>query len=290
MHFIKFDKTVCGVNILLNVIDFQSDCPFEFVNDTISADFFQIYFFKKVSGFLKLNDQKIELENNSVIFISKDQHHSWHGDFSSVEGHLLLFQDDFLNHFFSDQYFIFRFLYFYQSDYPLKLLISDDELIDNLTKLSEVKHELVNPKNDSVHLIRSLLYYILIDLNRKYAINNQIKDAITLDNSAYQFRKLVEKYIKTKQRVEDYSDEMKISRVSLNKIVKKQFNITATEFIKSRLLFAVKMELIHSSKTISEIAHEFHFSEANHFSRFFKAKTDKTPIEYREDYQNGIPL
>lgn len=287
MEYIKFDKTVCGVNLLLNVIDFQSECPFEFKSEIQSADFFQMYFIKKANGYLKLNDKIIPLNPNTVIFISQHQKYSWHGNFSEIEGQLLLFQDEFLNNFFSDQYFIFRLLYFYQTKYPLSLALNKTYLKDNLLKLSEIKQELVNPKNDSVHLIRSLLYYILIALNRKYSEANKLKEAITLDNTAYQFRKLVEKYIHTHQRVEDYAEMIKVSRVSLNKAVKEQFNITATEFIKSRLLFAVKMQLIHSSKTVAEIAHEYNFSEANHLSRFFKQKTNNSPIAYRAAYQNG---
>ncbi len=83
---------------------------------------------------------------------------------------------------------------------------------------------------------------------------------------------------------------MKVSRISLNKAVKAQFNVTTTEFIKSRLLFAIKMRLIHSSKTIGEIAHEFNFSEAHHLSRFFKQKTNYSPLTYRLDYQNGTSM
>lgn len=290
MQYLEFNKTICGVNVQLNAIDFQSECPFEVSSETVSADYFQIFFLKKANGFLKLNDQLIKLKPNTVVFISKHQHHSWHVDFSKFEGQLLLFQDDFLNNFFSDQYFIIRLLYFYQTKFPLIMEVDSKYINDNLLKLTEIKHELVNPKSDSVHLIRSLLYYILINLNRSYSEQNNLKEAISLDNTAYQFRKLVEKYIYNHQRVEDYASMMSISRISLNKAVKSQFNVTVTEFIKSRLIFEIKMRLIHTSKTISEIAHEFNFSESNHLSRFFKQKTGNSPIEYRLDYQNGTPL
>lgn len=290
MEFIKFDKTVCGVNLLLNAIDFQSDCPFELNDKTISTDYFQIYFLKKANGYLKLNDDKIELSDNSVVFISKHQHYSWHVEFSKFEGQLLLFQDEFLNDFFSDQFFIFKLLYFYQTEYSLSLNISKGILNDNLEKLVEIKGELMNPKTDSVHLIRSLLYYILISLNRLYSSENSLKNAISINNTAYQFRKLVEENITSLHRVEDYTPNLGISRVSLNKLVKEQFNVTATEFIKQRLLFEIKMKLIHTTMTIAEIARFYNFSEPNHLSRFFKQKTNQTPLGYRLDYQNGIDI
>ena len=78
---------------------------------------------------------------------------------------------------------------------------------------------------------------------------------------------------------------MNLSRISVNNAVKAQFNITATEFIKSRLLFEIKMNLLHTTKTISEIAHQFHFSEANHMSRLFKQRTGLSPKQYRSDHQ-----
>ncbi|WP_139134405.1 helix-turn-helix domain-containing protein, partial [Crocinitomix algicola] len=89
-------------------------------------------------------------------------------------------------------------------------------------------------------------------------------------------------YFHNLQRVDDYADLMNISRISLNKVVKHQFNVTATEFIKSRLLFEVKMNLIHTDKTVAEIANLFNFSEANHLTRFFKQKTGLSPIKFRQ--------
>jgi AraC family transcriptional activator of pobA len=287
MKYIEFNKTLCKVTFLMNVIDLQSDCAIDMTTETQSAAFFQIYFLENVDGYLKLNDDTIELKPNTILFISQDQKYSWHVDPSTFSGRLLVFQEDFLNDFFSDQYFIYRLLFFYQTEHPLFYSVSDDLFTDMQLKLQEIRREILDTKCDSAHLIRSILYYILIKLNRQYAIENNMDTAIAMDNTAYQFRKLVEKHIYTSQRVEDYSSMMNTSRISLNKAVKAQFNMTATDFIKSRLLFEIKMKLLHTSNTISEIAHKFHFSEINHLSRFFKQKTGLTPVEYRLTYQNG---
>lgn len=287
MKYVKFNKTICGVDFLLNVLDINCQGLAEFPSETQSADFFQIFFIKQATGFLKLNDKIIKVQPNTIIFISKYQRHSWHVDFENLEGKILVFQDEFLNAFFSDQYFIFRLLYFYQTQHPLIISVSETYLDENISKLNEIKKELVAPQNDSVHLIRSLLYYTLIALNRHYSTINQLGNAIALDNTAYQFRKLVEQNLHSKQRIEDYTELMNISRISLNKAVKAQFYMTATDFIKSRLLFEIKMQLIHTAKTVAEISYEFEFAEANHLSRFFKQRTGQSPSEYRLAYQNG---
>lgn len=288
MKYIEFNKTLCNVKFLMNVIDMQSDCAADMTSETQTAGFFQIYFIKYADGFLKLNDETISLKPNTIIFISQNQKYSWHLNSRNLEGKLMVFQEDFLNDFFADQYFIYRLLYFFQTEHPLHLAVSESFFNEMLSKLKEIRKEIIQTQCDSAHLIRSVIYYILIVLNRKYAEKNSMKTAIALDNAAYQFRKLVEKNIYTDQRVEDYSTKMNLSRISLNKIVKSQFNVTATDFIKLRLLFEIKMKLIHSTISVSEIAHEFNFSEVQHIHRFFKNKTGQSPLEYRMTYQNGI--
>jgi AraC family transcriptional activator of pobA len=79
----------------------------------------------------------------------------------------------------------------------------------------------------------------------------------------------METHIKEKQRINDYCMLIGISRITLNAAVKKQFNLTATELLKQRLVTEIKNELIYSDKTISEVAYEYGYPEPNHLMRFF---------------------
>src|SRR5690606_34308923 len=98
----------------------------------------------------------------------------------------------------------------------------------------------------SVHIIRSLIYYLLQKLNRVYAEKYQLSLKNQDTNYAFQFKKLIETNIEHKQRISDYTDLMGISRITLNKSVKEQFNLTATDLLKQRLLIEIKDYLIHS--------------------------------------------
>lgn len=138
----------------------------------------------------------------------------------------------------------------------------------------------MHPKSDSGHIIRSLLYYILQKLNREYAEKNQLNLGKENDHYAFQFKRLLEKNIKQKQRVTDYAEMLGITRISLNKAVREQFNVTASHLLKQRLLLEIKNYLFHSKLTVSEIAHELNFSEPNHLMRFFKAQTGMTTGEF----------
>lgn len=288
MKTVKFHKTECGVEVLLNVLhgDMLSERYLE--RDTYNTNFFEILLFKTAKGSLILNQQKINITDNTIIFISPFQKRQWTLEKEGLDFTVLVFQENFLNDFFSDKFFTYRLLYFYQLNYPLNISIEKGELQKALEQLMEIKHELVNSRTDSIHIIRSLTYYLLLKFNRIYADANNLSIDRAENNFAYQFKQLLEIHIRQKQRIDYYADLLNVSRITINTCVKKQFNVTATELLKQRLLFEIKNDLIHSGKTIAEIAYDLHFSEPGHLMRFFKTQTGITSSQFLSDYQNGI--
>lgn len=288
MKTIKFHKTDCGVDFLLNVLPSEEIKENYLTEETFNTDFFEIAFFKSANGSVIINQQKIPIKDNSIVFISPFQKRKWNLDEKGLDFKILAFQEDFLNDFFADKLFTFRLLYFYQLDYSLVLEVNNKSFEKYCEQLTEIKTELIATKADSVHIIRSLLYYLLQKLNRQYAQVNNLSIESSTNNYAFEFKRLLEVHIKEKQRISDYTDLLNISRITLNKAVKTQFNVTATNLLKQRLLFEIKNLLIHSNSTIQEIAYELNFSEPNHLMRFFKSQTGKTTTEFLDSYQNGI--
>ena len=278
MKTIKFHKTECGVDFLLNVL---SEKEVDYTDTgTFDTDYFEILFFKEAKGTLILNQKEIEVKAGSVIFISPFQKRNWRLDPNNLQVTTLVFQEAFLNDFFADKLFTYRLLYFYQLVHPLKMNIDKDEMLKYCSLLTEIKVELLNSETDSVHIIRSLLYYLLQTLNRRYANQHTLSLKKSGNNFAFLFKNLMELHIKEKQRIMDYAEMLGISRISLNKAVKAQFNTTATQLLKQRLLFEIQNLLLHSNKNINEIAYELNFSEPNHLMRFFKTQTSQTPTEF----------
>ncbi|MEN2399390.1 helix-turn-helix domain-containing protein [Flavobacterium sp. MC2016-06] len=288
MKTVKFHKTECGVEVLLNVLhgDMLSERYLE--RGTYNTDFFEILLFKTAKGSLILNQQKINITDNTIVFISPFQKRQWALEKEGLDYTVLVFQENFLNDFFSDKFFTYRLLYFYQLNYPLNISIGREEVQKAFDQLMEIKYELVNSKTDSIHIIRSLTYYLLLKFNRMYAGVNNLSIDRAENNFAYQFKQLLEIHIRQKQRIDYYADLLNVSRITINSCVKKQFNVTATELLKQRLLFEIKNDLIHSGKTIAEIAYDLHFSEPGHLMRFFKTQTGITSSQFLSDYQNGI--
>lgn len=288
MKTIRFHKTECGVDFLLNVLK-SDDVKKDYAQrETFNSDYFEIVFIKKAVGKIVLNHQQVALCDNSIIFISPFQKRQWLFDTQDVEFTSLIFQEEFLNEFFADKLFTYRLLYFYQLEYPLTMPIAEDVLQRFWSLLAEIKQELIATRADSVHIIRSLLYYLLQSVNREYALRHHLSMEKTDNSYAYQFRRLLEQHIRQKQRISDYVEILDVSRITLNKEVKKQFNVTATALLKQRLLFEIKNDLIHSGLSVAEIAHNLAFSEPGHMMRFFKAQTGMTSSQFLSDYQNGM--
>lgn len=121
-----------------------------------------------------------------------------------------------------------------------------------------------------------------------YAYDNHILIDVPKNNYAFQFKDLLEKNIRTKQRVQEYADMLRVSRITLNSSVMSQFGVSANHLLKQRLLEELKNELLFANRNVNQLAEEFHFSDPSHLMRFFKRETEKTFTQYLRDYQNGI--
>ena len=251
---------------------------------TFNADYFEILFFRKGRGTLTLNHQVISIDDGTVVFVSPYQNRRWNIAPNDLQVTTLIFQEAFLNEFFADKLFTYKLLYFYQLHHPLKMNIDDVEMGKYCSLLTEIKTELVNSKSDSVHIIRSLLYYLLQTLNRRYSDEHSLSIKNTQHNFGFLFKNLMEIHIRDKQRITDYAEMLGISRISLNKAVKAQFNTTASQLLKQRLIFEIQNMLLYSNKTINEIAYELNFPEPNHLMRFFKAQSGQTTTEFINDH------
>ncbi|GGF67513.1 AraC family transcriptional regulator [Wenyingzhuangia marina] len=288
MKTIKFNKTECGVDFLLNVLSSEEVGEAYLSQRLFNTDYFEIVFIKKGSGQLTLNYKKIKIKDNSIVFISPFQKRQWNLNAEHLDFTLLVFREEFLNDFFSDKLFTYRLSYFYQLEFPLQMDVKNESLERYCMLLSEIKTELLKTRLDSVHIIRSLIYYLLQKLNRQYSEKHQLSITKHENNYGFQFKQLIETHIEKKQRISDYTELLGISRITLNKSVKEQFNVTSTHLLKQRLLIEIKDYLIYSEMTVAQIADKLNFSEPNHLMRFFKSQTGMTTSEFLDDYQNGI--
>lgn len=281
---IRFNKTECGVDFLINT---DRGCRLKeyFFSDRIYAtDFFEILFFTEKGGRMWIDDRKIEIAADSVAFISPYQRHRFRLTAPCNSFRFLIFKEDFLLDFLSDKYFTYRLHYSYQTSVQPIMQVDSGRMRRYLDVLDEIGEELHRPLTNVEPILRSLLYYLLSQLDRTYAETYDLP-SIKVDNSvAYRFKEMLEKNIVGKQRVADYADALGVSRVTLNNAVKARFGVTATELLKRRLINEIKNHVVREECPAKAVADRFGFSEPNHLMRFFKAQTGQTIGEWLHDF------
>lgn len=285
---VPFSKTRCGVDFYINTGESKDICGVLTEHRTFKTDFFSFYFFRRANGYVLLNFRKIELRDDMVLLLSPHQQQEWHVDEAELDYTFLIFREDFMRTFIADKFFVYRLLYYYQTDTPPYLFAAPEELAEYMRLLGKIKQELLHPVADTYNLIVSVLYYLLVVINRAYAKTYRLPVEVPKNNYAFQFKDLLEKHIRVMQRVQEYADILRVSRITLNNSVMAQFGVSATHLLKQRLLEELKNELLFSDRNVSQLADEFHFSDPSHLMRFFKQQTGKTFTQYITDYQNGI--
>jgi AraC family transcriptional regulator, transcriptional activator of pobA len=290
MKLFKFSKNKYGTELLMDISTYKDISNYFFEKEIHNTDFYEIVFFTKGNGYLELDQQKIKIKNNTVVFISPFQKRKWFVQKQKIECHFLFFQDSFLSTFFADRLFAFRLQFFYNKTNPLHLQIDTDFLLQLYGIFTELLKEVKAFKTDSEHVARALLYLVLIKLNRAYAECYQLASETKSNTIAFLFKQLLQTKGVTNRGIEYYAKKLKTSRVTLNKSVKHQFGITTSEMINEFILFEIKAQLLYSNLSVKEIAFLLNFSEANHLTRFFKTKTGMAPKDFKNAYQNGISI
>ncbi len=287
MKQFHFVKNKYGKELLMDIGSNHDIANYFFEPILHCTDFYEIIFFANGNGYLELDNQKIDIQENTVVFISPFQNRKWFLDKTKIDCHFLFFKDDFLSNFFSDKLFSFKLQYFYNKTKPLFIKIKEAQLYKFQEIFEEILIELKDFKSDSEHIIRSLLYFTLIKLNRFYAQTYQLSSETENNIISIMFKQLLQSEVKNNRTIDFYAQRLGVSRVTLNKCVKKQFGITSSEMIDEFILFEIKSLLLYSKLNLNEIASLINFSEPNHLSRFFKRQTNMTPTEYKIAYQNG---
>jgi AraC family transcriptional activator of pobA len=137
--------------------------------------FYEILFIDKGAGHFMLDDNKIALKPGVVIFTSPGHIREWHIK-KPIGGYAVYFEKDFLNLFFADELFLYRFGFFHQYQKSTSLSANMGRLKKYNLVNTQIEQEIQHLQNDSAHLLRALLYQLLILLNRAYANENGLQN------------------------------------------------------------------------------------------------------------------
>ncbi len=91
----------------------------------------------------------------------------------------------------------------------------------------------------------------------------------------------------TQFSVDDFARKMNMSRADFFIAFKKNMDTTPADFISQQRLARACRLLLHSDKTVAEIAFSVGFSEAAYFTKVFSKKLGLSPSEYRKQNKHS---
>ena len=248
------------------------------------VDFFEIFLVREGEGTFHLNEEEILFRPGTVMFLPPGKIRRW-GKRTPSDAHFLIFEEEFIRRFFKDDLFLFR-LHLFFSDSPSFVHLSDHEQAGMVSIIEDLRQEIHSLREDSNHYLRSLLYQVLIRLNRRYESEHELSEANYGNQIAQEFKASLENNFRQVQKVQEYCELLGISKPTLNSKTKSAFGKTAGQMIRERVIQEGKQQLIYSSLTINEIAYGLNFSDPSNFTRLFKQLVAVSPGEFRERFTN----
>lgn len=245
-------------------------------------NFYGIFFFENADGTLSIDDQSIDLTNNSISFYYPYQKLTLKGSFT---GTFVQFHPDFFclgieakdigcqgllfNNFFND----------------LLLTCSNAEFSNLCRFHKDVVSEL--SKNDiGLHdMIASKLKIFLIEAVR-VKMGKQEKELQFKDNIHYQIEKLIEDNYTSESSPEFYADKLNISLSQFNRYCKRYFQNSFITVLNLKRIAIAKNELFLTDLPIKEIAYQTGFNDPLYFTRVFKKHCDISPTEFRKQLKS----
>ncbi len=241
--------------------------------------FYQFILFEKGDGTHLIDEKEYPLKDKSIHFISPNHVHLLKIS-SKTKGIICMFKEDlfYINN--ETQKFLNDLNLFSNWNNRPTLKIDTHQFESFHQLLVSLKNEYNSQERNKNEVLLMLLKLFLIKASRLSSKNKEKKVSrkqILID----QFLGLIEENHANNIPVNIYAKQLNISAPYLNRLIKEFYDKNASDFINDRNILEAKRFLKFSPKSIKEIAFDLGFDDPSYFSRFFKKKTELTPLQYR---------
>ncbi len=248
-------------------------------------DFFLCVFFSRGSGLHEVDFDSYTVKPGSVFFLMPGQTHYWKFQ-EQPEGYIFFHSQGFYEFQFSNKKLL-RFPFYYSYKNPPYLYLTKDEMPVIKSYFEKVNSEYNQTLVFNKDKIVSLVDLIYIDLSRLY-INRKTEyssSTPTYLKTLASLEVVIEQFYKNEKSAKFYAEKLSISPKHLNRIAKTTLNKTTTDLITERVMLEAKRLIVHSDNSLSLIGQNLGYEDYAYFSRVFKLKTNKTPLEFRKEYR-----
>ncbi|KAA1244377.1 AraC family transcriptional regulator [Aquimarina sp. RZ0] len=248
-------------------------------------DFFLCVLFAKGSGIHEVDFNTYDVTTGSIFFLMPGQTHYWKFD-DEPEGYIFFHSQNFYEFYFSNKK-LQQFPFYYSYNNPPYLILTSHQIVSLELYFKEINVEFHQKLIYNKQKIASLIDLIYIDLSRLYVrVETSYKNSSpTYLRTLAALENTIEQFYKLEKSAKFYAEKLNITPKHLNRITKTTLNKTTTDLITERILLEAKRLIVHSENPLSRIGENLGYEDYAYFSRVFKLKTNKTPLEFRQEYR-----
>ncbi len=237
--------------------------------------YYELFLFLTGSGLHMIDFQEWDIVPGHLHFLNPGQIH-YIRRAPETTGWVLKFTPDFLQNEEGGGALFQKIPFLQTGREPLIKTNSSD--FDELMQLVEQIREEMDRKGVGYNLmIHHYLRILLLKCHRLYDYTSTQK----VSSVSRSFQVLLEKHYLTRKPVSYYCEQLHVSDDKLNQEIKRDFGQTPVTLIAKRLLLEAKRLLLHSDRSVKEIAYGLQFKDNAYFTRWFKKWASCSPGEFR---------
>ncbi|SFF23612.1 helix-turn-helix domain-containing protein [Spirosoma endophyticum] len=279
---------------LLSVVDYaEVKRPVDIGDVNLMFDFYQISVKRGMNATLKYGQQAYDFEEGVMFFAAPNQVLNIQPNSLSTadrSGWILLIHPDFFWHT-SLAKTIKQYDFFgYSVNEALWLSTKEEATINRI--IDNIKQEYTTPidafsKQIIIDQIESLLSYSKRFYHRQFITrelsNHQL--LAQLDNLLTSYLTTDDLVSKGLPTVHYIADQLNVSPKYLSNLLNVLIGQSTQQYIHKKLIEQAKEKLSTTTLSVSEVSYGLGFEHSQSFNKFFKAKTNQSPLEFRRSFQ-----
>lgn len=255
----------------------------------ISLDFYKISFKTTFKGQIKYGQGFYDFEEGGLAFLKPRQVVFPPSDIDSYEGIALYFHPDFIRNYTLAKTISQYGFFSYDVSEALFLSAKEKEIIAALfTSIADELNNNIDSFSQDVLVsqLELLLNYSNRFYNRQFITRKAINhDIITsLDELLNEYFEKGNSLKNGLPSVKYISSKLNLSQRYLSDMLRSLAGLNTQQYIQNAIIEKAKEKLSTTDLFVSEIAYELGFEHSQSFSKLFKARTNVSPLEFRQSF------
>ena len=276
---------------LIAIVDFSKVIEHAKDEIRIKTDFYSIMFKNYCRNHVRYGRKTLDFQDGSLVCMAPNHVITIDNDIEVKENMMgwgLFFHPDLVRG--TSLGFKMKDFSFFNYEISEALHLSDKEkqlLYDCILKIKEELTQ--NIDGYSQTLIVSNIELLLNYCSRYYGRQFITRKSVNLDVVS-KVENILKGYFENEEKrndgipsVKDLANKVNLSPSYLSDLLKRETGLNAQDHIHYFVIEQAKNILLQTNHSVSEIAYSLGFEYPQYFSRLFKQKTGKTPLEYRSN-------